>query len=328
MRNRTVVTAIVAAVALVVNSNAANKVTVESKQVTAGQTGVTLGVYIENDARITAITIPLEFREYDPGSYLASGAFSFLVNPAGRLDNSPLSATADPGGLWPGAQVVPNRKYSATADPNCVGGGPSKSYQTAVGTIDYVSPDAVFHAAVSTGDTTIGEQITLEPGSDFTAGEPSLILTFNVNNTQGRFVIDTCCVRPANHCEYIDVNNNLIVAAFQHGTVGIDVPAGIKDVETRTIPESYVLEQNYPNPFNAGTVIRFAQPVDGNVRIDVFNILGRKVKTLVNEFRVAGTHQTDWDGRSDDGIEVATGVYFYRITTEGFSSTRKMVLLK
>ena len=69
-------------------------------------------------------------------------------------------------------------------------------------------------------------------------------------------------------------------------------------------------------------------PTDGNVKVDVYNILGRRVRTLVDEFRVAGTHQTDWDGRSEDGVDVSTGVYFYRITAERFSSTRKMVLLK
>lgn len=328
MRRISGVFVVVSAFAIAQSASAANRVTVESKQVTAGQTGVTLGVYVENDVRIIAATIPLEFREYDAGSYIASGTFSFLANASGRMDNSPLSATADPGGMWPAAQVVANRKYSATADPNCVGGGPSRSYQTAVGTIDFVSPDAVFHAAVSTGDTTIGEQITLEPGSDVTEGQPSLILTFNVNSTQGRFVIDTCCVRPANHCEFIDVNNNLITAEFIHGTVGIDVPANVKEVETATIPKDYSLEQNYPNPFNAGTVIRFAQPVDGHVQIDVFNVLGQRINTLVDEFRAAGTHQVSWDGRSEGGVQVSTGVYFYRITAGSYVTTRKMVMIK
>ena len=102
----------------------------------------------------------------------------------------------------------------------------------------------------------------------------------------------------------------------------------VKELETSVIPQDYALEQNYPNPFNAGTVIRFRQPVDGKVNISVYNILGAKVRTLVDEFRVAGLHQTDWDGRNANGEQVATGVYFYRISTPGFESTRKMVLLK
>ena len=165
-------------------------------------------------------------------------------------------------------------------------------------------------------------------GSD-PPGVPSYRIICNIGNATGKFIIDTTCTAPANHLSFVDTLTQLVVPTFQHGTIGVnDVISGVKELETGIVPQNYALEQNYPNPFNAGTVIRFQQPIDGNVKIDVYNILGRKVCTLVDEFRVAGTHQTDWNGRSDDGVEVATGVYFYRITTEGFTSTRKMVLLK
>jgi hypothetical protein len=191
---------------------------------------------------------------------------------------------------------------------------------------DLISPDGFLHATVSTGDEGIGEEIAMTAGSD-PAGVPSMWFVFPVNGSVGTMIVDTCCVTPANFNQYVDKQTQTVNPTFTPGVVTLQGGA-VKELETGTIPQDYELDQNYPNPFNAGTVIRFKLPTDGDVKIDVYNILGRKVRTLVNEFRVAGTHQTDWDGRSDDGIVVATGVYFYRIQAGEFTSTRKMVLMK
>jgi hypothetical protein len=98
--------------------------------------------------------------------------------------------------------------------------------------------------------------------------------------------------------------------------------------ETGNLPESYQLEQNFPNPFNANTLIRFSVPRESHVRLDVFDILGRRVKTLVDERLTAGYKQVTWDGRNEHGDQVASGVYFYRIKSDESQKTRKMVLLK
>ena len=94
------------------------------------------------------------------------------------------------------------------------------------------------------------------------------------------------------------------------------------------IPESYGLDQNYPNPFNAGTVIPFSVGEYGHVRIAVFNILGNRVVTLVDEQLAPGRYTADWDGTSADGRPVATGIYFYRISSNAHVATRKMLLLR
>ena len=86
---------------------------------------------------------------------------------------------------------------------------------------------------------------------------------------------------------------------------------------------------NYPNPFNDRTVIEFSLPEAAVVDVEIFNILGRKVRTLLSgEPSAAGEHRIYWDGRSDSGNSVATGVYLYRLRTEDQSVTRKMVLIK
>ena len=95
-----------------------------------------------------------------------------------------------------------------------------------------------------------------------------------------------------------------------------------------TLPQSYGLFQNFPNPFNATTQIRYALPEAAQVRLEVFNILGQKVKTLVNEFQTAGNKQVVWEGRNENGDVVSSGVYFYRINAGKYNQVMKMSLLK
>ncbi|MCI0531417.1 MAG: T9SS type A sorting domain-containing protein, partial [candidate division Zixibacteria bacterium] len=94
------------------------------------------------------------------------------------------------------------------------------------------------------------------------------------------------------------------------------------------LPKSYELGQNFPNPFNATTQIRFNVPAASQVSLDVYDILGRKVRTLVNDYLTAGVKQILWDGKNQSGDQVASGVYFYRMTAGDYNQIKKMVLLK
>jgi hypothetical protein len=99
------------------------------------------------------------------------------------------------------------------------------------------------------------------------------------------------------------------------------------DNDARNI-NSYQLSQNYPNPFNPTTSIEFALPKSGEVRIDVFNTLGQRVRTLVDHHFTAGRHLAEWDGRDKSGDEVASGIYFYRLKSQGFVETKRMLLMR
>ncbi|MBK8981907.1 MAG: T9SS type A sorting domain-containing protein [Ignavibacteria bacterium] len=90
-----------------------------------------------------------------------------------------------------------------------------------------------------------------------------------------------------------------------------------------TQPESFVLSQNYPNPFNPVTKITFSIPVSGNISIRVYDITGKEIKTLVNEFRNAGTYDTEFNGS-----DLSSGVYYYKMETGNFSEIKKMILIK
>lgn len=117
-----------------------------------------------------------------------------------------------------------------------------------------------------------------------------------------------------------------IVALELSTADGTYIPVAIPTAET--LPAGYVLEQNYPNPFNPETRIEFALPSSGNVRLIVYNLLGREVRTLVSTVLAAGQHTINWDSRDDAGQAVASGVYFYRLEAGDHTMTRKMMLLK
>ena len=119
---------------------------------------------------------------------------------------------------------------------------------------------------------------------------------------------------------YEDFMNRVYVGIYSNdaegeGTVGNDIE--------QLGPTKFTLQQNYPNPFNPVTQIKYDLDRAGDVALDLFDIRGAKIKTLVNEYHSAGSHQFTFDGS-----EFASGVYFYSMTANGLSKTRKLVLMK
>ncbi len=98
--------------------------------------------------------------------------------------------------------------------------------------------------------------------------------------------------------------------------------------EVPAIPNSFALQQNHPNPFNPTTEIRYQVSQAGEVSLAIFNMLGQKIRTLVNGVQGAGAHQATWDGRDDNGRDLASGVYIYRLRSSGFSATKRMLLVR
>ena len=101
-----------------------------------------------------------------------------------------------------------------------------------------------------------------------------------------------------------------------------DINVGISNI-THEIPKSHYLHQNYPNPFNPSTKIKFDIPKGSLVKLKVYDILGREVAELVNEKLNAGVYEYEWNG-----VNLSSGVYFYRLETGEFVETKRMVLAK
>ena len=94
------------------------------------------------------------------------------------------------------------------------------------------------------------------------------------------------------------------------------------------LPESFGISSTYPNPFNPSASIRFAIDKAGQVELTVYNIMGQKVRTLVDEQRLPGTYEVTWNGRDGQGGEVASGMYFVRLRSDDRTSSKKMLLLR
>jgi hypothetical protein len=128
-------------------------------------------------------------------------------------------------------------------------------------------------------------------------------------------------------------NNGTATVQVQVGTfrnptsrITIDFTATVNPVsveEEKIFVKDYFIEQNYPNPFNPSTKINYGLKKAGNVEISVYNILGNKVATLVNGFKSAGNHSISFNASN-----LSSGVYFYKIISNGFIETRKMILEK
>ena len=99
-------------------------------------------------------------------------------------------------------------------------------------------------------------------------------------------------------------------------------------IEQEIIPEEYALHQNYPNPFNPSTQIGYALPENSNVTIVIYNMLGSKVRTLINEVQDAGFRNVLWNATNDNGAPVSAGMYIYTIQAGKFYQAKKMILLK
>lgn len=109
--------------------------------------------------------------------------------------------------------------------------------------------------------------------------------------------------------------------------VRLDITTDVEE-DVPPLPSEFTLEQNYPNPFNPSTTIAFSLPTKSTVTLEVFNILGQRVKILHSGNLSAGRHAVIWDGKNSSRSDVSSGIYIYKLTTGEFVQSRKMILLK
>ncbi len=113
-----------------------------------------------------------------------------------------------------------------------------------------------------------------------------------------------------------------IAVAFSNVTSVEDI------ADDSRLPDGFALMHNYPNPFNAGTVIKYSLTESMPVKLKIFNVVGEVVRMLVDEFQTGGTYTVHWDGRDESGRQIASGIYFYKISAGDFVQTKKMILMQ
>ena len=128
----------------------------------------------------------------------------------------------------------------------------------------------------------------------------------------------------------VSVRDSMVEVTSENGalTLGVNASAAVLSINGELLPEVFSLHQNYPNPFNPVTKLRYDLPENGHVNITIYDMLGREVKTLINQTQNAGYRSIIWDATNDYGKPVSAGIYLYQIQAGEYMRTKKMVLLK
>ena len=175
-------------------------------------------------------------------------------------------------------------------------------------------------------DNILGESELSTPQAIARGEREVYIAAFGDVASQGDLSIDLIFrAKSEIEASYIEISSG----ALQDGSYGLNqitTPASVR-IETR--PDVYALQNNYPNPFNPETTIKYQLPEAGEVTLEIYNMLGQVVNTLVNDYQTAGRYVIQWDATNNNGQSLSSGVYFYRISAgEEFHSIKKMLLLK
>ena len=123
-------------------------------------------------------------------------------------------------------------------------------------------------------------------------------------------------------------DGSLCEAVFENIVVDPGNPTSIKELSTIVSPEGYQLNQNYPNPFNPTTTISYNIPQANHVVLKVYDIQGKEITTLVNEQKSSGQHHISWDGKDNNGLNVTSGLYVYKLIAGDVVKSNKMILVK
>jgi len=169
-----------------------------------------------------------------------------------------------------------------------------------------------------------GTYISVNPSGDrrlyFTAGADN----FNIQPGESqKFVIAQLIARGSSNKNSVTVLKSLSETVWNY--YAQNFPIGINQI-SNSLPEAYSLFQNYPNPFNPVTTIKYQIPKNNMVTLKVYDALGREVETLVNEIQHAGTYEVQFPGNAK--LNLASGIYFYKLTSGDFSAVKRMVLIK
>ena len=180
-------------------------------------------------------------------------------------------------------------------------------------------------------------QITLITSSSISGTAPanSTVEIFSDPEDEGKIYEGTVIADGAGNFQWIGTVSEPNVTATATDAAGNTsefsspyIIAAIDMIQTAQVPTEFSVSQNYPNPFNPATTIYYSLPSRDFVTLEVYNCVGRKIRTLVNQNQVAGYHSVVWDGQADNGLSLASGIYLYHFKAGTFTAIKKMILIK
>ena len=187
------------------------------------------------------------------------------------------------------------------------------------------------YRVLNTSSATIGTIVTTGPGiapPEIVQGDFWVVINW-LEQTPGTPYIGGDSDPPLdNRSMYYTTSSGWVsypTADFMVTAYVSDQPVGVEGQATGELPLTFDLKQNYPNPFNPSTVIAYQVPQNEMVTLEIYNALGQKVRTLVNETLEAGQYEITWDGKNGSGNQLSSGIYLYRITAGNYTKVMKMV---
>ena len=226
--------------------------------------------------------------------------------------------------------VTPNDPGDSDTGPNNLQNFPEI---TAVGLID--NGDLVFQYSVDSEPANASYPLTIEFFASDSSGEGMRFLGDDIY-TQAEFGTGAkfANLGSSTGLEIVLGDSVVATATDSSGNTSEFSPINVVGVITSiaeagdNLPKVFGLHQNYPNPFNPETRIQFGLPTASQVSLKVYNVLGQEVRELVDKHYAAGSHNVQWGGKDDKGLQVPSGIYFYRLQAGDFSQVRKMSLVR
>ena len=264
-----------------------------------GGDALELQIFVANDTVMGGLSLGFVFESEDAGltttwdaqvdGYGASDAVTVVVGSR----NDPVSETID------FFNITESDVDGNIPDSLLIGGASMMGDGMAVGPYDHTY------------------SVHFTPGGALAAGEFK------------QLCIDSSFVPPAGEFLFVSEPSGMTWPPGFSGKICVTIKGpDAADGEKPAVPFTYGLNQNYPNPFNPTTKIAYSVERKGHVNISIFNILGQTVNTLVDEDQEAHDYEIYWHGDDDNGSQVASGIYFYKMTAGDFVETRKMVLMR
>ena len=174
-----------------------------------------------------------------------------------------------------------------------------------------------YHLRVSS--TAIGDHDVDTTGTTVLVSYQEIIELMMENNTTTAYIDWTV---------YVTDGTDTLEADNAPFSFIIDGENALSTYLEQLIPAQYALHQNYPNPFNPVTTVRYDLPENSLVTITIYDMLGKEISTIVNEYQDAGYKSIVWNATNDYGQSISAGIYIYQIKTKDFVQTKKMILLK
>lgn len=247
--------------------------------------------------------------------YATSGASIFKSTDEGVTFSNVTSGL--PGRTITSVYVHPDSQNVAVVTFSGFGAG--KVYKTTNGAASWINISG------NLPDSPVNDVLIYYPGSStsilYAAMDIGVFFTSNYGSSWVELA-DGLPNTVAMHLDYHQATNRLRIGTHGRGVWETPNPVGVINY-TNEIPQKYSLEQNFPNPFNPVTMMKYNIVKDGFVKVAVYDLLGREINTIVNENQKAGTYTVQFDAAG-----LPSGVYFYKLITNGFTETRKMMLVK